>query len=223
MFERRENVTLARIVRSGPGATASVRQLERHLPLLGAVRAAREPDLAHAAAAELAHEFVRADAVPRRHLPRERSWRASLNAAGGQQQRRRRIRPLPHPRQCRHERRVSEGSASSHAPRASASRPSASSSSRLTAAARRPTTPMLSRRRRAASRLNHSWPWHFQCESAQRDFQQQSRLVPVAPHGAFGQFERLGDLGFGVAAEVTHLDHPRQPWLGLGQHDRGPR
>ncbi len=31
-------------------------------------------------------------------------------------------------------------------------------------------------------------------------------LVPVAPHGALGHAAQLGDLGFAVAAEVTHLD-----------------
>ncbi len=31
-------------------------------------------------------------------------------------------------------------------------------------------------------------------------------LVPVAPHGALGHAPELGDLGFAVAAEVTHLD-----------------
>jgi hypothetical protein len=41
---------------------------------------------------------------------------------------------------------------------------------------------------------------------AQRDEQPGTRLVPAAPHGAFGHALQLGDLDFGVAAEVTHLD-----------------
>jgi hypothetical protein len=41
---------------------------------------------------------------------------------------------------------------------------------------------------------------------AQRDEQPGARLVPAAPHGAFGHALQLGDLDFGVAAEVAHLD-----------------
>lgn len=41
---------------------------------------------------------------------------------------------------------------------------------------------------------------------AQRDEQPGARLVPAAPHGAFGHALELGDLEFGVAAEVAHLD-----------------
>ena len=48
--------------------------------------------------------------------------------------------------------------------------------------------------------------------------QHQLRLQPQPLHGAFGDFERLGDLLLGVAAEVTHLT------LGgakiLGRHRR---
>ena len=41
---------------------------------------------------------------------------------------------------------------------------------------------------------------------AQRHEQPGARLVPAAPHGALGHALQFGDLGFGVAAEVAHLD-----------------
>jgi hypothetical protein len=41
---------------------------------------------------------------------------------------------------------------------------------------------------------------------AERDVEPGARLVPAAPHGAFVHALQLGDLDFGVAAEVAHLD-----------------
>ena len=40
-------------------------------------------------------------------------------------------------------------------------------------------------------------------------------------HGALSQFQRFGDLDFGVATEVAHLDDLRQMGLGLGQDIQG--
>src|SRR6185503_7394084 len=43
--------------------------------------------------------------------------------------------------------------------------------------------------------------------------QQQTRLLPVAPHGAVGNAERPGNLRFRHAGEVTHLDDAHEPLI----------
>jgi uncharacterized membrane protein YfcA len=52
-----------------------------------------------------------------------------------------------------------------------------------------------------------------QSSAAQCIREQQSRLLPVAAHRALGDVERLGDLLFAQADEVTHLDHLHQAWV----------
>ena len=48
-------------------------------------------------------------------------------------------------------------------------------------------------------------PWRRLYFSASAS--QQPRFLPVAPHGAIGHPQRLGDLLLGQPAEVAHLDH----------------
>src|ERR1700682_1024021 len=53
--------------------------------------------------------------------------------------------------------------------------------------------------------------------SFQRGGQDQTRLLPVSLHRAFRDAQGLSHLPLAVAAEVAHLHHLRQAWLGLGQ------
>src|SRR5687767_10621579 len=66
MGEGGENLALARHSLCEPGAfPGAVRQLQRHGSIDQAVGALRQPDYAHAAAAELAHQSIKAELLAR--------------------------------------------------------------------------------------------------------------------------------------------------------------
>src|SRR6185312_6468112 len=78
MLQRREDVALASDARSEPAIDEpEMRQLDGHLALQGSVRALSEPHDRRATRAELTHETIGPDEIPRLHLHRCR-YRAEL-------------------------------------------------------------------------------------------------------------------------------------------------
>ena len=203
-----------------PARPGQARQLQRDLPLVGAVGALGQPDAAHAAAADLAHQTVGTDALAGAATASSASIVGNLGS--------RRCRT--HCACCSMLAQASRDFRSGLAP-APASQGSRSRRIELQRLVQQAT--QLGEFVRDAT----AW-WILGAlaptspddgaapkpdiavagQSLQHGRQQQPRLVPVAPHGALGQVQRLGDLGLGVAAEVAHLDHLRQARLGLRQH-----
>ena len=190
------------------------RQLERHAALQLAIGAFGQPDLAHAAAAQLVQQPVRADRCARRELG------GALRAGGRRGELRQAVDQVTGfagrllGQQFTQGRRQPQGFALQR-------------SDPGLAIGRQQIEGLLEQVGQRAQFVGLHGPLHTQSRSqtghkgrsgrGERGEEQQPRLLPVASHGAFGQVERLRDLGFGEAAEVAHLDHLAQARVGLAQ------
>ena len=203
MIERGEDLALARDARREVAAEAAraAASAPRCAASAPSARSASHT-VAHAADAERAHQAVGADDLARGVGRRTRRRSSPVLVRGELRQRARaRHRPRRSVARANRSRNVSfrsasaAGKASSQAARSAGGRSSARSSNGLTrdqasaSMPRRLSIRPLSPRARATAA---------------------ARLLPVAPHGAFGDVEHLRDLGFGQAGEVAHLDHLRQ-------------